>query len=252
LVLAACWNDPKSRVIFFANSTSLTFISEIFNLFNIGLYIFDNIMGQSIAGTVFDLVTRHKNFKTSGHLADGLFHGDWLNENKYISRIINYVPWIDKLGKTSQNPIIVCPSGSSKDHNRQRYITSEECRKLVNKYLYKNETVYINISLADFRQYWYPNLNCYSLSSNVIRDWQGKEEKINLKKMLQIINSAKEVISVDTWLKSYSLLNHIPTTVIETRWNGYYKRFGEDITDWIFLNPKIWPNIKFARIENLL
>lgn len=70
--------------------------------------------------------------------------------------------------------------------------------------------------------------------------------------MLRIVNSANKVISVDTWLKTYSLLVGIPTTVVMTRWNGEYKQYGEDVTDWIFLNPKIWRNIKLEKVENLL
>jgi hypothetical protein len=71
-------------------------------------------------------------------------------------------------------------------------------------------------------------------------------------KMLRIINSAQLVVSVDTWLKTYTLLSNIPTIVVETRWNGAYKAFGEDITDWVFLNRRIWPDIKFEKIDDLL
>ena len=36
---------------------------------------------------------------------------------------------------------------------------------------------------------------------------------------------------------------------------GYWhidKPYGVDATDWIFLNPKIWPNLKMTRLEDLL
>jgi hypothetical protein len=251
LVLAACWDDPKGKTIFFANSSSISLTLEIFNLFKAELLINENIMGQPIAKSIFDLITKYPTFKTSGHLADRLDYGDWRLEQKYIPRIVKKVPWAEEIGKIEKNHIIICPSGSNKSHGRQRYITEEECKNLVKKHL-DASTVYINVSPNDVNRYWLAYKNCFILTSKFIKDCNKVEEKINIKKMLQIIHGAKEVISVDTYLKTYSLMTGIPTTVIETRWNGSYKKFGEDITDWIFLNPRIWTAIKIQTIEDLL
>ena len=85
----------------------------------------------------------------------------------------------------------------------------------------------------------------------MIYDGKGNTTHSNLKNMLRIINSAEHVISMDTWLKTYTLLCDIPTTVIKTRWNNEYKVYGEDITDRIFLNTKIWPRLNLVKIEDL-
>ena len=69
---------------------------------------------------------------------------------------------------------------------------------------------------------------------------------------LKTINSAKEVISVDTWLKTYTLLAGLPTKVIESKFHGSYMPFGHDSSDYVFINPNIWKNIKIVRPENII
>ena len=69
---------------------------------------------------------------------------------------------------------------------------------------------------------------------------------------LRTINSAKEVISVDTWLKTYTLLAGLPTKVIESKFHGSYMPFGHDSSDYVFINPNIWKNIKIVRPENII
>jgi hypothetical protein len=253
LLLAECWDDTKAKVVFFANSPPL-FVGSFFNLFGRSIFLHDNIMGTSVAGTIYDYMVALPTFKQSAHLADGLNFGDWANETKYIPRIKNSAPWIAHLGKENYDKkvLILAPSGSNKENNRQRYITPDEYRALANKYLAQDYQIFSVGSIADFHYYGivnHPNFNW--LNSEIIYSSTGARAT-NLLKMLQIINSADMVISADTFLKTYTLLCGIPTVVIKTRWNGRYRTYGEDVTDWIFLNPNIWPNIKIEPIENLL
>lgn len=253
LLIAICWNDPKAKVVFFANQIS--FIRSFFELFGISVYLHDNIMGTRMAAYIYDFMKTLPDFKQSAHLADGLNYDDWNNENKYIPRIKESTGWIQHLGKEkSNNPVvIIAPSGSHKDLKRQRFLHAHEHQQLVNLNLDKGYKVYVTGSMSDLHHYKLIDRDNFRwLCSDKIYDGKGNVENSDLKRMLRIINSAEYVISMDTYLKTYSLLCGIPTYVIKTRYNGDYKNIGEDITDLIFLNPKIWKNIKIVTVEEML
>jgi len=253
LLMAACWDDPKARVVFFANQ--IPFIRSFFEIFGISVYLHDNIMGTQMASHIYDLMKALPSFKTSAHLADGLNHNDWSNESKYTSRIIKSATWIKHLGKEQFDKpvIIIAPSGSSKDIKRQRYLHHHEYNQLVEKYLNSGYRVYATGSTSDLHHFkLIDKEDFYWLCLDKIYKGNGTSEEYSLRNLLRIINSAEQIISMDTWLKTYTLLCGIPTTVIKTRWDNKYRSFGEDITDWIFLNPKMWPEIKISKIEDLL
>lgn len=253
LLLANCWNNPKAKVVFFSNYQPFT--REFFNLFKIPVFLHDNIMGTNIASHIYDYMIKLPTFKTSAHLADSLDYNDWRNENKYLNRMPNHVPWINKIGKVhSEKPILIlAPSGSHRDSSRQRYMTPEEYGKVAQKYLNQGYKVYGTGSISDLHFFGLINHeNFYWLNSNSIYNYRGEKSSSDLTHMLKTINSATLVISVDTWLKTYTLLCNIQTFILQTRWNNTYKFYGEDVTDLIFLNPKIWTNITTLKIEELL
>ena len=252
LLMAVCWDNPKAKVVFFANQVSL--IRSFFELLGISLYIHDNIMGTKIASHIFDYMKALPTFKQSAHLADGLDFGDWANSTKYIDRIRGRVNWIDHLGKhPSDMPVvIIAPSGSHKDISRQRFLHNGEYEWLVHRCLDKGYRVYVAGSMNDLHHFkLIDRENFYWLHSDKIYDGKGVAKDSSLLNMLRIINSAEHVYSMDTWLKTYTLTCGIPTTVIKTRWNGGYKLYGQDITDFIFLNHNIWPNLTLIKWEDL-
>lgn len=253
LLMAACWGNPRAKVVFFANQ--IPFINNFFDILGISVFLHSNIMGTKMANHIFDYMKKLPTFKESAHLADELNYNDWSNERKYISRIRSRVNWIQHFGKneTDKPVIVIGPSGSNKDIKRQRYLHNEEYRKLVNIYLDKDYKVYATGSMNDLHHFGLVDRdNYFWLNSDGIYDSKGIGKESNLKDMLRIINSAEHVFSMDTWLKTYTLLCGIPTTVIGTRWDGKYRKYGEDITDYIFLNRNIWPNLNLAEIETLL
>jgi hypothetical protein len=81
-------------------------------------------------------------------------------------------------------------------------------------------------------------------------DWRVSypehREPSTLENLLAVVNGCAEVIAVDTWLKTYSALAWVPTTVIATRYDQPYDNPG----DQIFLNP-LW-GFRQVTIENLL
>lgn len=253
LLMAVCWDNPKAKVVFFANQ--IPFIRSFFELFGVSVFMHDNIMGTPMANHIYDMMRKLPNFKPSAHLADGLNYNDWRNESKYRDKIKSKTSWLPHFGKeNSDKPtVIIAPSGSHKDSKRQRYLHHHEYDQLVNKYLIQGYKVYATGSMSDLHHFKLIDKdNFYWLHSDAIYNGKGNTESISLKRMLRIINSAEHVISMDTWLKTYTLLCDIPTTVIETRWDNKYRAYGEDVTDWIFLNSKIWPNIKIQKIEELI
>jgi hypothetical protein len=252
LLMAVCWDNPKAKVVFFANH--IPFIRTFFELLGISLYIHENIMGTKMAAHIFDYMKALPTFKQSAHLADGLDFNDWANESKYISRIKGKVNWIGHLGKQpSDKPVvIIAPSGSHKATNRQRYLHNGEYEWLVHRYLDKGYKVYVAGSMNDLHHFkLIDRPNFYWLNSDRIYDGKGIGKQSNLLNMLRIVNSAEHVVSMDTWLKTYTLICGIPTTVIKTRWDGIYKSYGEDITDYIFLNSNIWPHLTLIKWEEL-
>lgn len=253
LVLAACYKNPKSYIVFFANTGSLPFVKDLFKLYNIPSTVMANVMGQPIANMVFNRLKKLLTFKQSAHLADGLDYEDWRNEEKYIPRIVNHIPeWRSKFGLLAKNLIAISPSGSTRDISRQRYLKKSEYETLVRKYLAKGYEVYGIGSDRDCREYFFQEKGHWWTTRHFLRDCNNQSTSHSLEAMLRIINTATEVISMDTWLKTYSLIAGIPTTVVATRWNGVYKPYGSDVTDCIFLNKKIWPSLKVAQIEDLL
>jgi|GEM_PF-6263467 len=252
ILLAACWNDDKARILFFSNPHSTELIKEFIQLFKKNALVLNNIMGSKVANTVYEMIKRKPTFRTSGHLADRLDYGDWINENKYKERIISSAPWTELLGKveTDKKILILAPSGSERTALKQRYLNRNEHKDIIRKYLDLNYMVYNIGSESDCAYYGLPD-SCYWMSSKKITS--KKETKaINLKEMLQIINSAAKVISMDTWLKTYTLISNIPTIVVKTRHGNKYQKYGEDVNDYIFLNKNIWSNINMMTIEEIL
>lgn len=231
LLLAACYKDGKAKVVFFANPNPL--IKQFFDLFNIKHFIFPNIMGQPLAKPIYNMMKLLPTFQTSAHLADELDYGDWINE-KYLTRIVKKTDWIERFGKKEKDIITIMPSGSNKDTRRQRFLTKDEYNRLLNKL--SNYKVYSIGSHED--------KNYYNMGNWIVING-------DLQAILPIINSSIKIFSTDTWLKTYSLLCGIETIVFKTRWNGQYRQLGEDSTDWIFLNPKIW-NINLTSLESVI
>src|SRR5262252_4051353 len=254
LLIAACYNNPDAKVVFFHNDPHFT--RQWFNLFNIKTFLHSNIMGQRTANYVFDMMRTHPRFKTSAHLADGLDYGDWLADPyKYKKRLITNVPWIDYFGRADfgRPTVAIGPSGSSREIGRQRYLTNQEYLDLLRVYLEKDYLVLVVGSLADYNTYHLPNdPRCRWLMADGVLDHQGKKTSHTLPDMLRLVNGADEVVSVDTWLKTYTLLCGKVSKVILTRWNGAYRMIGSDSTDAIFLNKDIWPNVELYRLEDLM
>jgi len=258
LLLGECYNDKSAKVFFFANQPSVEFANQFVSFFGLKSFISPNIMGSRLANQVHDVLEKTGRLKNSAHLAKNLDYGDWRkNAYYYETKIKSQTTWFQDIGKleflNNAKVLILAPCGSIRTQGKQRYLTPEEYIAITNLYLSKGWIVYSVGSEKD--REFYPflrNSNHMWLMSDKTINENNVINKHSFDIFLRTINSAKEVISVDTWLKTYTLLAGLPTKVIESKFHGSYMPFGHDSSDYVFINPNIWKNIKIVRPENII
>ena len=258
LLLAEAYKDPNAKMIFYANEGSLNFAKIFLNEFKIPHFIKPNIMGSSLANMAVEMLRQTNRLMTSAHLPDDLDYGDWSrNLQKYIPRLTRITDWKQRFGfipdLKQKKVVILAPSGSYRNNYKQKYITTTEYNVVVDIYLKNGYIVYATGSEAD-KQYYgqLRSMNHFWLTSEKVYNHRSGYEPINLRHFLALINSATEVVSVDTWLKTYSALADIPTKIFENRYGGKIYDFGRDSGDLIFLNDKIWKSMSRYRIEDFI
>jgi hypothetical protein len=257
LLLADCCEDPLAKIVFFANNGSKEFGDKFLKLFGISYRIFDNIFGSGDAHRALNMLQATGRLMKSAHLPDGLDYGDWVrNTDKYLQRMPNKTNWIDKFGNDDSQmkgkKVIFAPSGSYRSLHKQKFLQPHEAEAVIKVYLKKGFTVLITGSEDD--KIFYSNIRnpkVFWLTATKIIDYKNYSTSIDFNKFIQIINSADEFCSVDTWLKTYTCLIGKPTKVFDNRYNNKYT-FGSDSGDFIFLNQKIWPSMKLVRVEEFI
>lgn len=255
LVLAACYNQPNPKVLFLANNPRSQLVKNLFDFFNVQYVIHKNLMGTHWCNMVYDKFIKMPCFKTSAHLADGLNYGDWFHIEKYKDRLVTSTDWDKIIGENrlfEEKYVLLCPSGSWKGEARRRYLSLEEYRTVVAKLLQKKYKIVTTSDESDLKTYGlFPNQNCVWMTNDKIISHDGTKKDINFKTFLQIINSADECISMDTYLKTLVLLMNKKAKVIKTRFNGQYMEDGLDSSDKIFLDKTIWPKIQTFTLDKI-
>lgn len=258
LVLAECYKDKTAKVIFFANSTAAEFGKYFLNFFQVNSMIHPNVMGSKIANQVVAYLKDTGRLQPSAHLADNLYYGDWyLNTEKYKNRMKRYANWVEDVGfieeYKNKKTLILGPSGSFRAYQKQKFLSNEEYVAIVNHYLKNNYTV---ISTGADKDYsFYSKINHENhlwIMANKMVLKNGIEIPLKFNEFIKIINSATEVISVDTWLKTYTSLAGLPTKVIPNRSSNEWMPFGADPSDYIFINEDFWPSMKLVKPEEII
>lgn len=258
LLLAECYKDKNGIVLFFCNNHSKSFAEEILNFFEMEYHLHDNIMGTKSANIVHDTLYATGRLKQSAHLPKGLNFYDWkTNESFYKEKMVLETDWKNYLGCipeiVNKKILVICPCGSFKSTYTQRYISAEEYVKIINCYIEKGYEIY-SVGGEKERLYFphLPNKPCRWITTEKIYEANGKTTPINTSIFFKYINSATEVISVDTWLKSYSALAGIPTKVILSRRSGKYMNYGDAADNYMFINKNLWKHMDLVKIEDLL
>jgi hypothetical protein len=256
LLLAESYMDFNAKIIFMANSSSRAFGEEFLKYFKKNYIILPNMMGTGTANQIVNSLQKLNRLKTSAHIADGLDYEDWKrNTEKYKERLTLKTRWLQDIGtiKTLKKHVVICPSGSNRLEQKQRYLLPDEYLAIVHKYLKNDYIVYSTGSDKDVSSYpVINNPNHFWLMSNKTIEYKKSSRSHPFEMFLKFINSAEEIISMDTWLKTYSLLAGKHTKVIINRSRGKYIPVGLDPSDYIFLNTNFWPNLKLYTLDGLL
>jgi len=256
LLLGVCYNNEKAGVIFMANDESNAFAKKFLDFFKVNYVIHRNLMGTKYCGLLYKKVVNHPNFTISAHLADRCDYGDWKRTpEKYKNRLVLETDWLEIIGikKREKKYVIVCPSGSHKTEQRRRYLTNDEYKRIVGLYLKKGYEVITASSKLDHSKFGsYPNKNCYWLTDSELINHRGVSQPIDFATFLQIIISCDDIVSTDTWIKTFMSLCGKPCHVIKTRFNSKYQEVGSECCDHIFLNKDFWPKLKIHTYEDFI
>lgn len=160
--------------------------------------------------------------------------GTW-NKEQTTEKIHDlYIPFKKIL---NFQPVIICPADSSYKSGLKS-LSPPELMQLTNKY----PNCFVAVSPE--QQEFYGNFRGVNwITLETLTDIDGTLKSIVPREYFEIILSAKLVISVDTWLKTFSAYANIPTKVIKNRSNN------RQIDD-IFLNTDMW-NISVVALEEL-
>lgn len=245
LTIAACYHDNNAKVIFGANHGN---VQGLFDTFKIPVLITRNFYPSILGMTLHNYIVTHPNFKGAAHIPDSMNYGEWVNNHdKYLKRIVRSMPLIDMFGRMvnprkTSGVIGIAPRGS--DHHgtlKQRYLSQDEFRRLAQKFLDQNKTVFAFGSTTDIDHYGViPHNNFIWMSSEFGVSHPAPRYPTSFRHLLSCINGCDELYSVDTWMKTYGALAGIPTKVIMSRRHGVTVPPPNDASDYIFMDKDYW------------
>ena len=256
LVLALCYDQKNPKILFLANDPDNKLTLDLLKFFNVEFLIHRNLFDSSWINFVYNHFKNLPCYRSSAHTPDNLRYDDWVNIEKYIPRIKTNTNW-DKLINTKrwfkEKYVVICPSGSTKATNKKRYLSHEEYKTIILKFLQYNYKIITTSHESDISLYGlFPNKNCMWMTNEKIIQYNGSENNININDFLQIIYNSDDCISMDTYLKTLILLLNKEVKVIQTKYDGEYNNHFIDPSDKIFLNQDIWPKLKIYKHEDLL
>jgi hypothetical protein len=259
--LAASYANNKCRIIHAANVGLKPTIEQFIEAFDVPY----EVLERPFNGKEFDELADSQFCLSKCHLPMNLDFRSWSRQEDFQD-ITRALPLQHLFGKyrnplNSKGIVAIAPKGSNSPsfvdspkgtrYTKSRELSKEEYNRLVREFAKKN-TVFIIGSPKDYDYYGIvPHSRVFWAMFDKIIDHSGKEYASNVKTMFSIINSCKKVVSVDTWLKTYSCMAEIPTIVIRTRFNGGYLDENVDVSENIFLNKQMW-NLRVAKIEDLI
>jgi hypothetical protein len=241
LTIAACYQQ-KVHVLFGTNRRIESLIARAFRLFDVPVRIVPNFHDDTPEGyALYRYVQTHPHLKNIGYLPPTGLYADWAADpERYFQKVVTRFPTLAKLGKTANlrptaRMIALAPCGSDqKSPEARQRLNVADYHQLVAGLLAQHWTVLTCGSEQDLKYYGlHPHAHHIWLHSDWMVSHPGPRVPSDFRSMLQILNGCDEVISVDTWLKTYSGLAGIPTRVIVTESSLEPRCPG----DYIFLNP---------------
>lgn len=256
ITLAISHKDPNARIIFGVSPHAREFVSQLFKTYGTDALVVGNFNGTPQGQMTWNLIFDHPNVKSCGHIPKDLNYSDWNDSQKYVSKLVTRMPFIQKFGKmlnmrNTKRVVGLSPRGSEHVASwKQRFLSKDEYNRVIAKLLTDNVTVMVFGSEADLNHYGvYPDNNVIFMNSNFAVSHPAPKYPVTMRHMLSCINGCDEIISVDTWLKTYAGLAGIPCKVIMNRHYGV-SRPRVDVSEDIFLNP-LW-GFDLVPLESLL
>jgi len=255
LTIAASYRYLKCKILYGCNDSVKNVMELFFSAFKVRHTIMPTFHGNM---RLFNWLASHPHCMSTCHIPPSMNYGDWgANKFKYEECIDLYLPVKQIFGTVSSNiPIITLAPGSinsgpDPQAHKQRSITKEEYQSLVNGYLDKY-AVYVIGSEEQFSMYGlinHPNFHWMTFDTTI--NYLNQRTPQGIQQCFAIVNSSEMVVSVDTWLKTYSMLGQLPTTILQSKSGGKYINGPIDASDNIFLNPSLW-NFSTIKVEDAI
>ena len=243
LSLAGCFHEKEPRLVFWA-ITGFPDVSRLFiEAFGIkNYYLMSAIPRRGIGLILFNACYDNSNLVRKPVQPRGLDYDDWSRDTqKYTSRIVNCIDLRGRFGMLDcykdKKLVCIAPRGS----NVNKTISKDQFSKLITKYTNDGWQVIGVGSRSDMDLY---GEGCNWVSSEFTRI-ENKLTAIDVRTMFQILNSCTLVVSVDSWLKTYTCLAGIKTLVLRPN-------TMPDGGSRIFLDQNIWKSMTLTTIEKIL
>jgi hypothetical protein len=245
LTIAVAHFDAKARVLFAANPQIQSVVAKFFAAFDLPCCIVDFPKDKK---GFWDLVATHPHCRSVGALPDNLdWDYEWVHHlERYLPRLVTRMPLRERFG-IRPNPcstrgiVGLAPRSAWIGTYKRKDLSPDEYARLVNKYLDLDFTVFGFGSRSDLEHYGlYPHDHVFWFSTDFMAT-REQEMPLETPGLFAALNACDEVISVDTWVKTYSALAGIPTKVILSRHHTDNMHiYLNDSGDRIFLNPAVW------------
>lgn len=248
LSAAICFKHGVKRLVFWCSTGYTLAVQEMCDAFGIEHFVIDFFpKGHPCAFFAWQANCRHRNLIVSPIVPSNLDYSFWSKqENELMAKLAFTMPGRELFGKMPKKTlpaVCVAPRGS----NVGKTLYKDEFSAIVSRFAQANWHVYAVGSESDIK--FYKEDRCTWISTKTIVDQDGAYPlKTNM--MFAILNSCDLVVSVDSWVKTYSCLIETPTVVFMNRQPGSKSHFNNSGGDMIFLNRKFWKTMTLMAIED--
>jgi hypothetical protein len=248
LSLSTCYNAVNPRLVFWSTNSFSDIVKRISESMKINVLVVPFGANTPYSRFIWETCHRHKNLAAKPIFPSTLsLLKEWeSNTELNLSRIGDSIPLKEIFGTVQKTDKMVCmaPVGSCKS----RMLDKNEFSKLVESYI-SNKWRVFSVAAASQIDY-YEEDRCEWLNTDFIKHGE-KTISIDITTMFKIINSCDLIVSLDTWLKTYTCLAGIPTKVImNKRHKKYY--FDNNGSDRIFLNLEKWKSMSLVTLDEAM
>lgn len=220
LLLSTKYYDELYEIglVFWANNPNqlTNIINECFPKIKNKL-ITKNYLNTNYAREYYNQIISDKNFLSKAHIPDNLNYIDeWSKVNNVFDKynIQRYPDWINNWKENKQENIIICPTGGSSDKNwKLKYIKENKLLEIIEqaeneKY---NDKIIILSTIKEIQEYYNKAFigKLLELGCSFALDLPYKD-------IFKLVSNSWRVYSVDSWIKTLSLLSGIDTVLIKS------------------------------------